>query len=372
MVRCPVCGFDNPDAALFCRRCTSPVGVVPLHELDARDHRRCLAALFQILGEQSIKAMTTEGGPADPDLWRAYLSAFWLRPETALVLYGETLAIRASGLDASSGPWLDLGCGDGIHAAIYSGWRFDEVFDAFSSLDLGAADIYNRFDPAEFDVKVTREGRRIDYGLDIKATAVARAKGLGVFADVRQADATSLPLGDGSVGVIFSNMLRDLGEPLSAALKECRRVLRDDGTLLISTMTPTYAGSLYFAPAGKAAADAGDADAARELLKLDRGRSVFCQRQLTGGQWRELLGGTGLRLRRKQTIVGQQVIRFWDVGLRPFTHALLARREAWVRAGVLREVKRSLLDGLEYMIAPLVRSLTAGIPCMELLEIGKA
>jgi SAM-dependent methyltransferase len=215
------------------------VAVVALHELTNADRRRCLAALFEVLADSSRSSGESEGA-IDHELWRAHLSAFWLRPETALVLYAEALAICALNLPAEA-PWLDLGCGDGIHAALYSGWRFEPVFDAFASLDLGVADMYNRFDPAEFSAGVERVGRRVDYGIDIKETAVARAKALGVFADVRQADATALPLADGSVGLIFSNMLRDLGEPLPAALRECRRVLRPEGTLLLSAMTPAYA-----------------------------------------------------------------------------------------------------------------------------------
>src|SRR6185295_3200722 len=108
-MRCPVCGHENADQPLFCQRCTSPIAVVPLHELDDRDRRRCLAALFELLGEESIRAMCNPEGAMDEELWLAYLSAFWLRPETALILYGEALALRELELE-SAGPWLDLGC----------------------------------------------------------------------------------------------------------------------------------------------------------------------------------------------------------------------------------------------------------------------
>jgi SAM-dependent methyltransferase len=371
MPACPVCGHENPPAALFCVRCTSPVAVVPLHEFDDRDHRRCLAALFEVLSAESTRAMVSTGLVADPELWSAYLGAFWLRPETALVLYGEALVIHSLKLE-SSRPWLDLGCGDGIHAALYSGWRFDPAFDAFSCLDLAAPDMYNRFDPAEFSASVVKSGRKIEHGIDIKHTATARAAALGVFADVRQADATALPLADKSVGVIFSNMLRDLGDPLPAALAECRRVLRDNGTLLLSTMTPFYAQNLYFAPTAHRAEVEGEHEAAKRLLKLDRGRSIFCQRQLNQEQWAELLAKAGLSLHATHPCVGESVIKFWDIGLRPFIHQLLAQREIWRSAGVLSTVKASLLAGLQYLLAPLASSVSSGLPMIELLEIRKA
>jgi SAM-dependent methyltransferase len=369
MTRCPVCGHENRSDALFCAGCTSPVAVVALHELSTDDHRQCLAALFEVLATASRSDRAADH-PIDQDLWEAYLSAFWLRPETALILYAEALAIRSVKLDISA-PWLDLGCGDGIHAALYSGWRFEPAFDAFSSLDLTASDMYNRFDPADFAAGIERTGRRIDHGMDIKSTAVARASALGVFTEVKQADACALPLPDASVGVIFSNMLRDLGDPLPAALKECRRVLTASGTILISAMTPAYASNLHFAPAAKRAQGAGDAVTAAELLKLDRGRSVFCQRQLTIEQWTELLAAAGLRLHNARPIVGPGIIQFWDIGLRPFIHALLAQRQSWQDAGVLAIVKPSMLAGLNYLLAPLLHSLTTGIPCMQLLEVRR-
>ncbi len=370
MPRCAVCGFENAGTPLFCGRCTSPLGVVALHELDEADRRRCLSALFEVLREPIARKSATGESRVDGELWEAYLNAFWLRPETSLILYAEAMAIRSMKL-YRAGPWLDLGCGDGIHASLYSGWRFDGASDAFSCLDLSAADIYNRFDPAEFSAPVERIGRRIEYGIDIKPTAVARAKALGVFENIQQGDATALPLGDAIVGVIFSNMLRDLGEPLGAALRECRRVLRKDGVLLLSAMTPEYADNLYFAPAARRAEQGGDREEAGELLKLDRGRSIFCQRQLSLEQWHDLLKEAGLRLVSARTIVGPAIIRFWDVGLRPFAHALLAQRQTWLDAGVLPTVKRSLLSGMNYLLTPLLESLVAGEPCMQLLEVRK-
>jgi len=135
-------------------------------------------------------------------------------------LYAEAMAVRSLGSELS-GPWLDLGCGDGIHAALRMGWRFDSQFDAFQSLDLQARDIYHHWDRSRFAVGVERPGGITDFGIDIKPTAVERARALGVFGKVECADACKLPMQDGSVGAIFSNMLRDLAEPLPGALGEC-------------------------------------------------------------------------------------------------------------------------------------------------------
>src|SRR5260221_4758698 len=110
---------------------------------------------------------------ADAELGHPYLPAFWLRPETALVLFAEALAIHSLKIEAS-GPWLDIGCGDGIHAALYSGWRLDPPLDALPCLDLTAPHMYNPFDPTEFSSTLVKPGRNIEHGIDIKRPAVAR------------------------------------------------------------------------------------------------------------------------------------------------------------------------------------------------------
>src|SRR5665213_2351831 len=369
--QCSACGASNDSASLFCLRCTAPMAVVSLGDLTDNDHRACLAALFDTLADGLKNASANTPAIADPDLWRAYLSAFWLRPETALILYAEALAIHSVG-ERAARPWLDLGCGDGIHAGLYSGWRFETAFDAFQSLDLGAGDMYHHWAPEQFSVMMSERGRMIAHGIDIKQTAVERAKALGVFGAVQRADATQLPLPDKSVATIFSYMLRDLGEPLPGALDECRRVLRDDGVLLISTMTPAYARNLYFAPAAKEAMVAGDTKLLRQLLRLDRGRSVFCSPQLSQDDWRILLASHGFKLSNVRPIVGPGVIRFWDVGLRPFSIALLQQRQAWKDAGVLPLIKPGAVDFLARSLDSLARGLCIGEPCMNLLEVIKA
>jgi SAM-dependent methyltransferase len=369
---CQACGETNPSGRLFCHRCTAPLSVVSLNELNAADLAECGGALIDVLSRvQSLaNAPVADQPPLDEELWSAYLRAFWLRPETALVLYAEALAVQSIQNEAV-GPWLDLGCGDGIHAALMAGWRFDAAFDAFQSLDPSAKDVYHHFNAGKFSSQVTRRGRAATWGIDIKPTAVTRAGALGVFGQALQADATRLPLEDNSVSVIFSNMLRDLGDPLPASLAECARVLREDGRLLLSAMTPAYPSTLHFAPDAREAEMRGDLDRASALLRLDRGRSVFCQRQLSVEQWNELLQQAGLEVAQAIPVAGHLVMRFWDVGLRPFTSTLLSWRQHWASTGRLSEVKQQALALLRRWLDPLARQLHWGATAMHLLAIRK-
>jgi SAM-dependent methyltransferase len=371
---CPACGAANRAGALFCDRCTYPLSVAKLTDLTEADRRLCLSSLLEELA--GATRSPEAGASIDADLWNAYLSAFWLRPETAIIEYSEATAIRdftpaATRLNESSNRFLDLGCGDGIHTAIYSGFRFDEAFDAFQALDLTKPDLYDHFEAARFQATIVRGGEPVDVGFDIKATAIARATALRAIGRVERADATKLPLRDASVDTIFSNMLRDLGEPLDAALGECARVLTGSGTLLLSTMTPAYAESLVFAPAAREADKRGDRAAAEQLLRLDRGRSVFCRRQLWAAQWDELLLKHGFHVERTVPILGREATRLWDVGLRPFSAELLAWRQTADLASLLA-VKRAAVAILDRLLRPIIARATLGEPCMQLLVVRKA
>ena len=364
--QCRVCGHANRADALFCDRCTSPVGVVALGDLTEEDYAHCRSALFHLLATM---------GPHSPSetspLWLRYLSAFWLRPETALICFAEARALREIASDRRD-RWLDLGCGDGIHSALAAGWSFDDAFDAFQGLDLAAADIYHHWDPARFGAEVTERGETIAIGCDIKETAIERSRALGVFDRLILADATELPIDAGSIDGIFSNMLRDLGPTLGPALAECCRVLSDDGRLYISAMTPHYADNLYFAPlAQKSVSDGLPEEYVRFLLRLDRGRSVFCRQQLSAEKWNELLHEAGLEVVRTVPLVGAKTIKFWDVGFRPFSVQLIEQAQKWREQGVLKAVKPPMVTLLDTLLRSLTVDRGEEVPCMNLLEIAK-
>lgn len=373
-LRCAICGVENSEGVLFCSGCTAPVGVVGLGELTDADRERCMGALWEVLAGAGRGGGAGQDADDGGELFAAYLSAVWLRPETALIQYAEARGmqrLRERGV-VSGMTDLDLGCGDGVHAAIMAGWRFGVGFDVFQSLDLGAKDLFDRYEPSEYAVEIARKGQTVADGLDIRASAVGRAGAIGVFGTVHKASATAMPIDAGSVSVAFSNMLRDLpGEVLAGALAEVRRVLTPGGAVAVSAMTPAYRDALYFEPAARAAAARGDEAEARALLKLDRGRSVFCRQQLTIEQWRETFARAGLELVADEPIVGPGAIRFWDVGLRPFAVPLIAQATMWRKAGVLGTVKPGLLAAMARLLEPVRRNVAAGEPCMRLLVARK-
>lgn len=106
---------------------------------------------------------------------------------------------------------LDVGCGTGhATAALQQRWPKATVL----ALDLAPG--------------MAREARR----------RLSARRGLLDFArrpQVLRADASALPLGEGSVDVLFSNLCLQWVEDLPAVFAGFRRVLKPDGLLLVST-----------------------------------------------------------------------------------------------------------------------------------------
>jgi SAM-dependent methyltransferase len=113
----------------------------------------------------------------------------------------QITAALLDGIGAVEGPVLELGCGGGAQAALLA----------------------RRFAPQPI------------YALDIMPAAVAAAhEHLGAAVGVMQSDVHALPFADTALGLVVGmDVLDQIGVDIVAALGELRRVLRDDGRLLL-------------------------------------------------------------------------------------------------------------------------------------------
>ena len=242
--------------------------------------------------------------------------------------------------------------------SLIAGWAFGDDFDVYGSLDLGAMDIYDSIPDESMAAPIQKSGTRIDLGLDIRTSMVRQTTNLGTFQNVIQGDATSIPIGDGQVGTIYSNLLRDFDDSLlETVLLECRRLLRSGGRLVISCPNERYRKSLFYAPRAPALESSGNISEARRYLKLDRGRSVFCSQQVSASTWEKRLRRFGFELEETVYYGSQFLVEFWDTGLRPFSTHLAE----WVRpfrgSPVFTQFKSGLVQTIEYLLKPMLSQL---------------
>jgi len=324
---CPVCNTSNDKEATFCGQCIAPLNVQNLSEQTDSDLAQNSKAFMEVLQQLlSIKLdasqIPTEKDKAKNHL-QAFLSAFWLRPDTALLQATESWIVNKL-MSKDAGPFMDLGCGDGIMTSLLRGWRFGSEFDAYSGLQIKAKDLFNSPPPEKFRSDILTRGNTIEYGLDIRANMIQRAQLLGTFEEVVEANATSIPQKDGSLGIIYSNVLRDFeGDTLSKILLECSRLLKDGGQLIFSSPTEHYKDFLYFYPRYQQAKKDRRTEDAQISQKLDRGRSEYCVQQITIDQWSEHLNKVGLKINSYQDFGNKNFTNFWDTGIRPYVPGLL-------------------------------------------------
>lgn len=280
------------------------------------------------------------------------LNAYWLRPETAL---WRACDIRAMSDFSFGSPSLDLGCGDGVFSFIRAGGRLSPAFDVFQNVAqvdrfFEKADVYDAFDASFRAEVVTRPEYRIDVGLDHKANLLSKAKGLGLYAELKEADANRpLPFADGTFRAVFSNVIYWLEDPLRA-LSEVRRVLAPGGQACVLLPNSTLRDfSFYWALHKKN----GDPTFAF-LDLLDRGRLTENIRQVKSkSEWLSIVARSGLRVVDHRQYLSRPIVQIWDVGLRPLFPAL-TKMVSHVPADKRPEVKKAWMDSLAPLLAPLV------------------
>jgi SAM-dependent methyltransferase len=321
-VKCSTCGELNISDSLFCSKCISALNVKKLSDLTADDLIASTIGLINSVNQSIDRSSTATS--IDNEILASYLSAFWLRPETALYQAAEARIVSPILLQHENDPILDIGCGNGVNTSLIAGWRFPPDFDVFSDLGLDLDDIYDNPLNEINSVKFYKKGRVIDYGVDIKKSMVQRSKSLGSFNQVLQADVADIPIDDGVIGAIYSNVLRDFkGDVLHNALSECNRLLKSKGVLIFSTPTETYRDKLYYYSKAKELESKGDLDGAKYHLTLDRGRSEYCSQQISVNDWGKLLEKHGFEIIDTYPLAGKQLTNLWDTGLRPYTSLLV-------------------------------------------------
>ncbi|MDC0239189.1 class I SAM-dependent methyltransferase [Candidatus Thioglobus sp.] len=343
-IKCGTCGELNIRDSLFCSKCISALNVKKLSDLTADDLIASTIGLINSINQSTDFSDVVTN--TDNEILASYLSAFWLRPETALYQTAEARIVSPLLSQYENEIILDIGCGNGVNTSLIAGWRFPPDFDVFSNLGLDLDDIYDNPLNKVNSVEFYKKGRVIDYGVDIKRSMVQRSQSLGSFNQVLQADVADIPIDDGIIGAVYSNVLRDFkGEVLHNALSECNRLLQSNGVLIFSTPTETYRDKLYYYSKAKELENKGDLDGAKYHLMLDRGRSEYCSQQISIDDWGKILERHGFEILDTYPFAGKQLTNLWDTGLRPYT-PLLARFLESVSNNSRYELKSAIINFL--------------------------
>jgi SAM-dependent methyltransferase len=307
------------------------------------------------------------------DYLRRLLCPLWLRPESALWYAHEAFLARQYLGRSLRQPSLELGCMEGTSTFILLGGEFGLDFDVYSEVRWDrqskswkslADDYYNMSKESvggKIDAKIL-PAERFSVGLSWKQAHLDKARRLGIHERLVQHD-PSQPLtlfADRSFATVWAPNLYWV-EHLPGAIRELRRVLRPDGSLV--TVLPDTAALDHMLYRFQDRVD-------REWLKdLDRGRYSNISRHARDlAAWDQLFRECRLTIARHDRFLPTAVFQVNDVGLRPMfpvfmdIYEVLRERasEEW------RRIKEHWIETAFHFLAPL-----CDMDWMDRLEMAK-
>jgi len=256
--------------------------------------------------------------PAARDRLRAFLCAYWLRPENAFWMTLRSLALSAA---PWRGPSIDVSCGDGVFSYLHAGGAFDPAFDVFTvaaSLDRVTKDHADMFDCAgeEYAPLIVRRPRAtIDVGTDVKPSMIKRAGALEFYARLVLHDNNqALPFPDAGFLTVYCNSAYWVGN-VQSFLAELARILAPEGRVVLQVkledMRRYTLGPLR------------DRLGSAFLSILGRGRMECWPSLAPRGEWERRFQRAGLRVIHEQPFATRTHAHLWDVGLRPIAPMLV-------------------------------------------------
>lgn len=284
------------------------------------------------------------------DVLRAYLEAYWLRPENAL-----WMALRSAALERvpPSGNALDVGCGDGVFSFLHLGGRFDASFDVFSGCgNLGRVrgQHADMFDVAAEDYSPIIAGdpkRTLDAGLDLKLNLLNKAARLGVYNALVQHDGNrDLPIADDAFDWVYCNASYWIAD-IESFLAELARVCRAGGKVVLQVKLACIR-DCTLSPLGEVLGETF-------LDIIGRGRFDCWPSLADRRTWEARFARAGFEIEAATPIVSSDHARLWDVGLRPIA-PMLVRMAQGIDEETRNSVKRDWVELFVDLLTPLATS----------------
>lgn len=321
-IKCETCNTLNPSRNIYCSKCTRYLRFNNVNLKQTKEFDAYISSLKKICKSLSNKITTKKNLN-----FKELLSLYWLRPETALLYALESKYIKK--YFKKNYKIGDIGCGNGVYTSYLNGFKFKKNFDAFNNIDLKNLDFYNsnKIKLNKFDC-FKRRAPKIELGLDINSNMIKLSKNLNSFKNLICGDALNINYKSGNLDLIYSNSIRDFNSKnLNLSLKECNRLLKNKGKLILSVPTPYYKKMLYFKNKQTFYKNSNKIYLANIYKKLDNGRSIFCRQQISLKKWSSFLKKNNFIIIRHHDYMSENLLRFWDIGLRKIFPLIFSQLE---------------------------------------------
>lgn len=234
------------------------------------------------------------------------LSAFWLRPYSALIRIIEESILNIANKD--TGFSLDLGCGDGVFSALLKGHKFPLDFSPYIDIpahSYGKESIQNSKEKNDYDLFDTSNGIRHylknkaknalwSIGIDHKQSLIDKAQALNSFVNSRTIDFDSSNfidmylncIGSNKVNYAYSNSLYWASKP-QAVLDAVISSMDSNAVFQTSLVTPEMIKNMTYSRLHK------KMPATAEFL--DKGRHRHYQCVKSPNEWIDLFSSVGFK-----------------------------------------------------------------------------
>lgn len=244
-----------------------------------------------------------------------FLNLYWLRPETAL---WRTLDVMKMKNIQFINPILDVGCGDGSFTFTHLSGKTSYSFDVYSTISetnqfFDGKDIHNQ--STNIKPTIIRKATQIHSGMDWKKNLLDKAENFDLYENLIQHDLNKkFPKFKIKYKTIFSNILYWLKDP-SFTLSQISEILDDNGKIILFLPDKKFKNYLIYS----------------EYLNnhqkwakiLDRGIHNNIQHCYSHKIWKQIFSNCNLKIEKHSTHLSKSFIKFWSIGLRPYSPYLI-------------------------------------------------
>lgn len=291
----------------------------------------------------------------ETEILKNFFNIYWLRPETAIWRTLDALQLRKIKF---SKPIIDIGCGDGIFTFSALGGIIDANYDVYRTMRktdkfFSGADIHDQ--TSNINPKIIKKPKiSIDLGLDWKNNLLKKAEKLKIYQKLVKHDANNkLPIKENEFKTVFSNTFYWMDD-IEHILRESKRICHDDGKIIIFVPDKKFQKSLIFS---------NYLSQGHIWAKmLDRGISSNIKHCYTHKEWKTIFSKVGLKIDNHFNYGTEQLVKFWSIGLRPYSPFLIEMGNN-LNLKIRTKIKKKLIRDL----TPLLKSYVD----FEMSQVGK-